>query len=168
MNKKLNQVLKVRLTMLPLLLLAAMNVHAQAAKPCIELKNEAQLRQEYTDAQGKKAVRLVAPSKVVPGNEIVYTLTARNVCDKPATNVAVNNPVPEHMTYVPNSAAGTGAEIVYSLDNKSFAKLETLTVKNADGSTRAARADDIKGIRWTIGAINPGQSSAVNFHATVK
>jgi uncharacterized repeat protein (TIGR01451 family) len=155
---------------LSLLLLAALNAHAQtAAKPCIELKNEAQMEQPYTDAQGKQATRLVAPGKVVPGNAIVYTITATNVCDKPVSAVVINNPVPEHMTYVMNSAMGVGTDITYSTDSKSFAKLEALNAKGADGVVRTAGTEDIKSIRWVYNAaINPGQSGFVRFRATVK
>lgn len=150
------------------LLCSAFNAQAQAPKPCIELKSEAQMEQAYTDAQGKPATRLVALGKVVPGNEVVYTITAKNVCDKPAGNVVINNPVPEHMNYVMSSAMGVGTDITYSLDGKSFAKLEALSVKNADGSTRAPRADEIKNIRWVYSAaINAGQSGFVRFRATV-
>ena len=141
---------------------------AALAQNCIELKNIAQQEQQYTDTQGKPATRLVDLGKVVPGTEVVYTLTASNVCDKPAANVVINNPVPEHMTYVINSAMGAGTDMQFSLDSKSFAKLEALTVRNADGSTRAARAEDIKAIRWTYTtAINPGQTGFVRFRATV-
>ncbi len=150
------------------LLFGALNAQAQATRPCIELKNEVQMEQRYTDAQGKPATRLVAPGKVVPGNEVVYTITATNVCEQPAGNVVINNPVPAHMSYVMNSAMGVGTDITYSLDGKSFAKLETLSVKNADGSTRAPRADEIRSIRWVYSAaINAGQSGFVRFRATV-
>jgi uncharacterized repeat protein (TIGR01451 family) len=155
---------------LSLLLLAALNAHAQTAtKPCIDLKNEAQVQEKYTDAQGKPATRLVAPGKVIPGNEIVYTITATNVCDKPVNAVVINNAVPEHMTYVMNSAMGVGTDITYSIDGKSFARLETLSVKNAEGVTHTPNAEDIKSIHWLYStAINPGQSGFVRFRATVK
>lgn len=154
---------------LPLLLLYAFNAHAQSTKPCIELKNEVQMEQDYTDAQGRKATHLVSPGKVVPGNEVIYTITATNACDQPVANVVINNPVPEYMSYVANSAMGTGTDITYSLDGKSFARLDALTVRNADGSTRAPRADEVKSIRWVYSAaINPGQSGFVRFRATVK
>ena len=165
----LKTTLSSRRVALSLLLLSAMNVHAQAPKPCIELKNEVQIEQEFTDAQGNKTKRLVAPGKIVPGNEVIYTITAKNVCDKPADKVVINNPVPEHMNYVMNSAMGVGTDISYSLDGKSFAKLDALTVKNADGSARTVRADDIKSLRWVYSApINPGQSGFVRFRATVQ
>ncbi len=151
-------------------LLALVNGQAQAqTKSCVELKNDAQIEQQYTDAQGKKATRLVAPGKVVPGNEVIYTITASNVCDKPATSVVINNAVPEHMSYVMNSAMGVGTDITYSLDGKTFSRLDALTVKNADGTSRAPRADEIKSIRWVYSTpINAGQSGFVRFRATVQ
>lgn len=148
-------------------LLSAFTAFAQGTKPCVELQGEQHMEQEYTDAQGKKATRLVALGKVVPGNEVVYTITVKNVCDKPASNVVINNPVPEHMSYVMNTAMGVGTDITYSLDGKSFAKLDQLSIKNADG-TRAPRMDEIKSIRWVYStAINAGQSGFVRFRATL-
>jgi uncharacterized repeat protein (TIGR01451 family) len=158
-----------RCVALSLLLLAAFNAQAQTAKPCIELNGDQHMEQEYTDAQGKKATRLVALGKVVPGNEVIYTITAKNICDKPATAVAINDDVPEHMIYVMNSAMGVGTEISYSLDGKSFARPNALSIKNADGTSRAPQAEDIKSIRWLYStAINPGQTGFVRFRATVK
>ena len=169
----IKNLLSHRRVALSLLLLAALTVQtaaqAQTAKPCIELKNEVQMEQEYTDAQGKKATQLVAPGKIVPGNEVIYTITAKNICDKPASAVVINNPVPEHMTYVMNSAMGVGTDITYSVDGKSFAKLDALNVKSADGTSHAPQADDVKSIRWVYSTtINPGQSGFVRFRATVK
>ncbi len=152
------------------MLIGAIDVHAQAVdKPCVELKSEVQVEQPYTDAQGKKTTRLVAPDKVIPGSQVIYIITAKNVCDKPASNVVVNNPMPEHMSYVANSASGTGTDITYSLDNKTFARLDALTVKNPDGSNRVPHAEEIMGIRWVFTTpINAGQTGAVRFRATVK
>lgn len=168
----LQSTLMNRKQLLPLLLLAALNAHAQTQGPgknCIELKNDVQMEQQITDAQGNKSTRLVPPSKIVPGNEVVYTVTASNVCDKPVNNVVINNPVPDHMTYVMNSAMGVGTDITFTTDGKSFSKLDALSTKNADGSARGARADDIKAIRWVYNtAINPGQSGFVRFRAQVK
>ena len=72
--------------------------------------------------QGQKVKRLAPAGKVVPGNEVVWTITAVNVCKTPTDNVVIANPVPEHMTYVANSAMGTGTDIAYSLDGKEFKK----------------------------------------------
>lgn len=155
-------------TALQTLALAMLSLGAAHAQNCIELKNEVQMEQEYTEANGQKAKRLVPVTKIVPGNEVVYTLSARNVCDKSADKVVIDNPVPQHTTYVMGSAMGTGTDITYSLDGKTFAKAEALSVKNADGSTRAASAADIKAIRWTYTTpIGASQVGFVRFRATI-
>jgi uncharacterized repeat protein (TIGR01451 family) len=119
-------------------------------KACVVLKTDGQMEQDYIDAQGKPAKRLVPPGKVVPGNEIIWTITANNTCAKPAEKVVIENAVPEHMVYVANSAMGPGTEITYSLNGRDFAKAAELTVREADGTTRPARADEIKKIRWVF------------------
>ena len=146
-----------------------MTAGAHAAdKACIELKTSAETEQEVVE-QGQKVKRLAPAGKVVPGNEGVWTITAVNVCKTPTENVVVANPVPEHMTYVANSAMGTGTDIAYSLDGKEFKSAAELQVLAADGTTRAARADEYRAIRWTYKtAFAPGATGFVRYRAVVK
>jgi uncharacterized repeat protein (TIGR01451 family) len=149
--------------------LAATGIASAAEKSCISLTNEAQIEQEYVDANGQKAKRLVAPGKVLPGGEVIYTITAKNACSTPADRVVVDNPIPQHMKYVMGSALGVGTDIVFSIDGKTYARLEALTVTQPDGKTRPAQAADIKSIRWTYSnAFAPAASGSVRFRATVK
>ena len=139
-----------------------------ADKACIELKTTAETEQEVVE-QGQKVKRLAPAGKVVPGNEVVWTITAVNVCKTPTDDVVVANPVPEHMTYVANSAMGTGTDITYSLDGKEFKNAAELQVRAADGATRAARADEYRAIRWTYkSAFAPGATAFVRYRAVVK
>jgi uncharacterized repeat protein (TIGR01451 family) len=166
MNKQTKSQLLLMITMLS----ASLSAYAQD-KACVTLKTEAQVEQDYTDAQGKPAKRLVAPGKIIPGNEILWTITATNTCAKPADKVVVENAVPEHMTYVADSAmaTGAGAAITYSLNGREFVKQSELTVREADGTTRAARADEIKAIRWIMGtAIAPNATAAARYRAKVQ
>ncbi len=145
---------------------------SQGAAPsagCIMLKTVAEVEQSYTTDSGETAKRLVPAAKVVPGGEVVWTVTASNVCDKPADNVAINNPVPEHMSYVPQSAMGPGTEIAFSIDGRKFAAPEALTVRMDDGAERAARADEYSYIRWTFtNALQPGSVAFARIRAVVK
>jgi uncharacterized repeat protein (TIGR01451 family) len=155
--------------LLATLALSATQVVAAQEKGCIELKTTAETEQEYVDEKGQKAKRLVPAGKVTPGDEVVWTITARNVCDKPAENVVVANPIPEHMSYAASSAMGVGTKITYSLDNRGFKDAAALTVREADGSTRAARADEYRAIKWTYAApFAPGATAFVRYRATVK
>jgi uncharacterized repeat protein (TIGR01451 family) len=140
-------------------------VHA-AEQGCIELKNTVEVEQEYVNEQGQKAQRLVPAAKVVPGDEVVYTITAKNVCDQPVDDIVIANPIPEHMTYVANSAIGPGTDIEYSLDAQTYAPAEQLTVTEADGNTRPARADEYRAIRWTFkNSFAPGATAFVRYRA---
>ncbi|HVF17171.1 MAG TPA: hypothetical protein VNA21_09675 [Steroidobacteraceae bacterium] len=139
-----------------------------ADKGCIELKSVAETEQEYTTEAGQKAKRLVPAGKVVPGDEVIWTITAKNVCEKAADNIVIANPVPEQMSYVANSAMGVGADITYSLDGKDFKAPTALLVNDASGS-RAARADEFRAVRWKYtSAFAPGATAFVRYRATVK
>jgi uncharacterized repeat protein (TIGR01451 family) len=153
-----------------LLSLAAGSATAtEARNGCIALQTVAETEQDYTDERGQKATRLVPAAKVVPGVQVVWTVTASNVCDKPADKVFIDNPVPQHMRYVPDSALGAGAQIVFSLDGRRFAAPGELMVRDADGRDRAARSDEYTHIRWSFSnPIGPGQVAMARFRATLK
>lgn len=139
-----------------------------ADKACVELKTSGETEREVVE-QGRKVKRLVPVDKVVPGDEIVWTITATNVCKEPTADVVIANPVPAHMTYVANSALGTGADIAYSLDGKEFKSAADLQVRGADGTARAARANEYRVIRWTYqSAFAPGATAFVRYRAVVE
>ena len=139
-----------------------------AVVPGCDAKFSAESEQEYVNEQGQKAIRLVPAAKVLPGDEVIWTIVAKNVCDKPAENIVIANPVPQHMSFVANSAMGVGTDITYSLDGKDF-KTPTALVVSDNGSTRAARADEFRAVRWTYsGAFQPGATAFVRYRALVK
>ena len=145
----------------------AVQAVAQAPRGCIELKSTALVEKEVVDANGNKAKKMVPADKVVPGTEVTWTVTASNICQKPAENVTFDNPVPPHMSYVANSATGPGSDISFSLDGKAFAAPAGLTV-NENGATRPARADEYKHIRWAFKQpLQPGATANASFRAVL-
>jgi hypothetical protein len=67
-----------------------------------------------------------------------------------------------------DTAFGPGSAIEFSLDGKSFAAPQALTVAGADGNTRTARADEYSYIRWVLGRpIGPNESLMVRYRAVV-
>jgi uncharacterized repeat protein (TIGR01451 family) len=136
-------------------------------KNCVELTTEAQIEQEVVDAAGKKSTQLVPATKVVPGVEVVWTVSAHNVCKQPSDAVTISNAVPQNMTYVANSAAGPGAEVAVSVDGKTYAKAGELTVTDASG-IRKARPDEYKHLRWSFkDALQPGGTSVAQYRAVL-
>ncbi len=136
---------------------------------CITVKSVAEIEQETVNDKGERVKRLVPAAKVVPGMEVIWTVTASNVCAQAVGNVTIDNPVPEHMRYVPDSALGAGADIVFSLDGRRFAAAEQLRVRDADGSERTARPDEYTHIRWLFrNPIEPGRMALARFRAVLK
>jgi uncharacterized repeat protein (TIGR01451 family) len=163
------EIIALRVALVAASFAAWSNAFAQSPqRGCIELKTVAEIQQSYVDERGNAATRLVPAAKVVPGDEVVWTITASNVCDAPTADVAITNPVPQHMRYVGDSAFGPGAAIEFSLDGAAFAPPEALTVAEADGSRRPARADEYSAIRWVLPhAIGPNEQWLVRYRAAV-
>jgi uncharacterized repeat protein (TIGR01451 family) len=141
--------------------------HAEE-KGCIELKTTAETEQEYVNEQGQKATRLAPLGKVVPGDQVIWTITAKNVCNKPADHIVIDNAVPEHMTLVPDSAVGAGTAITYSVDGKQFGPAGTLSAKDANG-THTAKQEEFRHVRWTYQApFAPSSTAFVRYRAVVE
>lgn len=135
---------------------------------CIELKSVAETEETFVDESGNVVKRLVPAAKVVPGDEVLWTITARNVCELPAADVTIGSPVPEHMRYVADTAFGQGTVIEYSLDGAAFAAPEALLVVAADGSERPARAAEYRHIRWRLSRpLGASQALVVGYRAAV-
>jgi uncharacterized repeat protein (TIGR01451 family) len=137
------------------------------AEGCIELKTTAQVEKEVVNDKGEKTKVLVDAGKVVPGTEVIWTVTANNVCKQASDGVTINNAVPAHMTLVPNSAIGPGSDITFSVDGKQFAPAGQLTVAD-NGAARPARTEELKHIRWELkGSLQPGASAFGRFRAVL-
>jgi uncharacterized repeat protein (TIGR01451 family) len=163
------EIIALRVALVAASFAAWSNAFAQSPqRGCIELKTVAEIQQSYVDERGNAATRLVPAAKVVPGDEVVWTITASNVCDAPTADVAITNPVPQHMRYVGDSAFGPGAAIEFSLDGAAFAAPAALTVAQADGTRRPARADEYSAIRWVLARpMGPNETWLVRYRAAV-
>jgi len=134
---------------------------------CIVLKSTAETEKEVVNDKGEKTKTLVPAGKVVPGTEVIWTVTANNICKVPSDKVSVDLPVPEHMTYVASSAIGPGADIQFSVDGKTFAAADALTVVE-NGATRKARAEEYRRVRWTFkNSLAPEAQAFGRFRAVV-
>jgi uncharacterized repeat protein (TIGR01451 family) len=151
-------------------IVVALGMSAQAfaqEQGCIVLKSVAEIEQVTVSAKGEKTTKLVPAAKVVPGVEVTWTVTANNICKKPSEKVTINNAVPEHMSYVANSAIGAGTDVTYSLDGKTYGTADQLTVSE-NGATRKARADEYKHIRWVFkDSLQPGEQGMARFRAVL-
>lgn len=133
------------------LFLGVLGMTAQAQEQGhLNVQTIVQKEQVTINDDGEKETSLVPAETVVPGENVVYTITFRNISDEPAENVVITNPIAESLTFIEGSAFGPGTEIQFSVDGgNTFAAREDLTVTE-DGVVRPATAEDFTHIRWVM------------------
>jgi hypothetical protein len=148
---------------------AAQGAPAARSDPRLSVKAIAEV--EVTALNGdRETVKLARADRVVPGDEVIYTLEIRNKAAIALPPPRVDYPVPEHMRYLDDTAAGPGADITYSIDGgRIFDRPENLQVIGKDGQKRPATGADYTHIRWQLKNILKGKSVAfARFRAVVK
>jgi len=141
-----------------------------APTPAVEIKATAEIEVKVKAADGSEQVKRLPATKVPPGDAVIYTLSARNTSDKPAGDVVVTDPIPEHMEYVDGTVSSDGTRVTFSVDGgKSYGAQASLEVRGEDGQMRAAVASDFTHIRWQFEKpLAPGEARAVSFRARVE
>jgi uncharacterized repeat protein (TIGR01451 family) len=145
-------VVALRAAVLLLLLFVLTPVDADSGVPNagLEVGVVAETLLESRNAAGEIERRMVPVQVLHEGEEIFYTLRIRNVTGAPITDAVVVWPVPPDTRYIPNSAAGPGAEIAFSVDGgQTYAAPNALSVTR-NGSARDATAADYTDIRWHL------------------
>ncbi len=142
------------------------NAQANADKG-MTLKVMVEQETVITNEKGRKETRRIAATKIVPGDEVIYTIHYLNSGDKPAENVFISMPVAEHTRYRSGSARGGETGISFSVDKgKNFGAPADLSVKLDNGRMRPATAADYTHIKWKFKTPVPtGASGAVSYRA---
>lgn len=139
-------------------------------KGAVELKAVAEMEVEVINDEGQKEVQRVPAAKVVPGDIVIYTIYYTNNGADSAENFVITNPVPEHMTYLTESAGGENTEITFSVDGgKSYSIPGDLTVTDSEGNQKIAGPSDYTHIRWALNQpVAPGDTGYVYFNAQLE
>ena len=125
---------------------------------------------EVKQGDGATKTALVPVDVALPGDEVVYTVSFKNVSKQAADNIRITNPIPSEMRYLASSAFGPGSEVLYSVDGGlTYGAPKELMVKADDGSRRMADASDYTHIRWVLKApLDAGAKGFARFRAVVR
>lgn len=122
---------------------------------------------------GREVKSLVVVTEIEPGHPLIFTLKYTNHGDEKATNVVIDNPIPQDTVYVVGSANGIGSEIKFSIDDgKTFKQPSLLTyaVNKSSGkpAKMTASPEQYTNIRWIIREIPAGHQGEVSFRIKLK
>ena len=157
-------------TLLSVLALLALGVSAQAQEQGnLEVQTVVHKEQVTINDAGEAETSLVPAATVLPGENVVYTTTFRNISEEPADNIVITNPIGASLVYVEGSAFGPGADVEFSVDGgQTFAARDALNVTR-DGVTRPAEAKDLTHIRWVMTQeLAAGSQGVTRFSAMLK
>ena len=111
-------------------------------EPGIELRTVAEVEVEVAKDDGFIEIRRAPAGKVVPGDEVIYTMHYRNAGSEPADDVVITNPLPEHMLLLRTDVLEGGLNLIFSVNGgQEFDALARLSVIGEDGRQRPATAD---------------------------
>ncbi len=137
-----------------------------AAVDPITITNRVLAEVRKTASDGTVRTELEPAGRVTPGTNVVFQLTVRNSGKQPATNLVIANPVPAELAYVGAASGSPAPEL--STDGKRFAPIAQLTAHGANGQLRAAKAADVRVVRWRIASVPAGGTANVSFRAVIK
>lgn len=151
-------------------LLAGNVAYAEPLARPIQLTSHAEIEIIKVDVSGKQRIERLPATRVVPGKDLIYTLTFENVGTKSGDDIVIQNPIPASTVYKTDSASGKNTRISFSVDGgQNFSSPQQLTITEDDGSTRTARASEYTTIRWRYKQpLPPGTKSSVEFRVVLK
>lgn len=144
---------------------ATLPVAAQA-QSAVSLNSDVLVERSQRAPDGTTHVVLEEPAAVVPGDSLVFVLNYQNNGRQPATNFVVTNPLPAAVRY--NGTADRAATV--SVDQgRTWGQLSALRVRDADGTSRDARAEDVTHVRWAFAQPIPaGETGRLMFRGVVR
>jgi len=139
------------------------------AKANVSISASSYQEKTKVSENGQKVKAWVKADKVVPGTVIRYVNALENSGNKLATKLVVDNPIPDNMVYVGNSAScQTKCSLFYSVDGgKSYKKPEELFVGLGE-ERHLAQASEYTHIRWVVDSLGASSKSMVEFKAQLK
>ncbi len=141
----------------------------QASEPPIKLTMSVKEEVKTLDTQGKQTVKYLPPTKITPGDTVIYATKYHNESAKTLHEVIITNPIPKHLTYLNQHSEPNETQVSYSINHgKTFLPADQLMVKNKNGKEQPAKHSDYTHIRWTIPSITAGQKGQVSFRAKVQ
>jgi len=152
-------------------LLIALLLSFVSAPVFAKITAEQSVEKEITvrNANGEEAVKRVKAEKVVPGEEVIYSLRFSNDAADAADAIVLVMPVPPEVSYVEGTVAGEDANITFSADGgQTYVARGRLTVAE-EGVERPAKSNEITHIKWTLDNPLPARAkSEVSFRAILK
>jgi uncharacterized repeat protein (TIGR01451 family) len=142
------------------------------AQPKISVSMKAE-KEVVEVVNGKQVTKRIPAQSADPGQKLIFTLQYKNDGNEKATNVKVDNPIPENTIYIVGSGIGKNSKMLFSIDGgKSYKQPSLLTYEETlpDGKKvkKQASPEQYTHVRWVISEVPPGKAGTVGFQVKMK
>ncbi len=162
MNTLKKMVATILVLSLPAIPVAAQDAPVQNP---VTLSGDVKAVKIVTDEAGAERAELVEPTKIIPGDRLIFGTDYANNGSEPVTDFVVTNPLPSAVRLAPDA----DPSLVVSVDGaQSWGTLGDLTVTDEAGAARAATHADVTHVRWTLASIAPGESGRLEYPAIIR
>lgn len=131
------------------------------AEGLISLKGDVRVVR-VVEADGTKTEVFEEPSKVVPGDTLLFDTAYDNETGQAVDDFVITNPLPQAVTL-----ARDGDFDVSVNGGKSWGRLTALTVDGESGA-RQAKLKDVTHVRWILPHLEVGARGKVSYLAVVR
>lgn len=146
-------------------LLALFTAPAGAQEKPVTLTGDVKAVKTVTDSAGSKTIELVEPTVIVPGDRLIFGTDYANNGADVVKGFTVTNPLNRAVRLAPDA----DPELIVSVDGgATWGKLADLSVKDEDGTERAATHGDVTHVRWILASIAPGESGRLEYPAIIR
>ena len=141
-----------------------------AKQPKVTLVSKSYKEVHEITKNGKKEIKYIDIDKILPGDIVLYKNTINNLDNKPANNMVLQNPIPEHTQYIESSAKCENAcEILYSVDGGKIYKDASKLMVNENNTPRLAKPSEYTNVKWILKTpLKPNSTTYVSFKTKLK
>ena len=158
---------KIIISLATVLLFANANSKINNAPVSLELHSYQ--KSIIVDKKGKKVVKWVKPTKVVPGSIIKYETIIHNDTNETLSEATITSKIDKNLVFIPNSIKSKlKYEVKFSADGKNFAPTKELKIVAKNGKKYMAKPKDYRAIKFKVFNIPPKSNSTISYQAKVK
>lgn len=152
-----------------LLTLAALSTLAVSAS-ALTAQQTVQKETTVVGSDGSISTVRETVEKIVPGERVVYTLDFKNDDIEAANDIVLTMPIPAEVKYLEGTAEVPETNVTFSADGgESFSSRQSVMLMDSAGNIRAAGADELTHIRWSVpGPVEAGEGGVLSFAASVR
>jgi len=134
--------------------------------PGIEISSDVFVERVEIAPDGSRVISLEQPTRVLPGENLIFVLAWRNSGNEAARDFVVTNPLPGAVRF---DGTADGREQVSIDGGASWGRLADLFVTLPNGEQRPALRDDVTHVRWVISdEISKGSEGKLKFRGVVR